>query len=129
MPALTPAAIDSSAPQGSTRKPHRLTKRSEFLRVAAAGEKAAVGGVVLQALTRDVNAPVRLGFTVTRKVGNAVVRNRTRRRLKEAVRMVLQAEPIHSADLVLIGRSSTRKRDFQALQADIKRALDRVGLI
>ena len=84
---------------------------------------------MLQALMRDDQAPVRLGFTVTRKVGNAVVRNRTRRRLKEAVRLVLQDEPIFGVDLVLIGRNSTRGREFRELQADIKRALDRVGLI
>jgi len=128
MPALRPTQIDTAAPPHSARNPARLTRRAEFLR-AAAGKKAAVGGVVLQALMRDDQAPVRLGFTVTRKVGNAVVRNRTRRRLKEAVRLVLQDEPIFGVDLVLIGRNSTRGREFRELQADIKRALDRVGLI
>ncbi len=88
-----------------------------------------MGGVVLQVLPRDDEGPVRLGFTVTRKVGNAVVRNRTRRRLKEAVRLVLKDCPVTGADLVLIGRDSTRKRDFRALQADIRRALDRTGTI
>jgi len=128
MPALKPAPIDPVAAPCSAYKPNRLTRRAEFLR-AAAGKKAAVGGVVLQALTRDDQAPARLGFTVTRKVGNAVVRNRTRRRLKEAVRLVLRDKPIFGVDLVLIGRNSTRGREFLELQADIKRALDRVGLI
>jgi ribonuclease P protein component len=128
MPALRPAQIDTAALSRSADKPSRLTRRAEFLR-AATGKKAAVGGVVLQALKRDDQAPARLGFTVTRKVGNAVVRNRTRRRLKEAVRLVLQNEPIFGVDLVLIGRNSTRGREFRELQADIKRALDRVGLI
>ena len=140
MPALKPPAPPSSTAPSSTapsptapvrivRKPDRLTKRAEFLRAASAGKKAAVGGVVLQALARDDQGPARLGFTVTRKVGNAVVRNRTRRRLKEAARLVLAQTPVTGADLVLIGRDSTRKRDFQALQADIKRALDRTGMI
>jgi ribonuclease P protein component len=129
MPALTPAPTDSSASHRSARKPNRLTQRAEFLRAAAAGKKAAVGGVVLQALTRDDQGPLRLGFTVTRKVGNAVIRNRTRRRLKEAVRLVLRETPLQGADLVLIGRDSTRNRNFRALQADIKRALDRTGLL
>ncbi|HVZ07656.1 MAG TPA: ribonuclease P protein component [Rhodopila sp.] len=111
------------------RKRNRLTQRAEFLRAASAGRKAAVGGVVLQALGRDDTGPLRLGFTVTRKVGNAVVRNRTRRRLKEAARLVLRDLPLRGFDLVLIGRDSTRRRDFTALQNDIKRALDRTGVI
>ena len=78
---------------------------------------------------REDQGPLRLGFTVTKRVGNAVVRNRTRRRLKEAVRLALQETTVRDADIVLIGRDSTRHRDFKALQADIKRALDRVGLI
>jgi ribonuclease P protein component len=116
-------------PNGPDSKPGRLKRRAEFLRVAASGKKAAVGGVVLQVLPRADDGPARLGFTVTRKVGNAVVRNRTRRRLKEAVRLVLRDCQVRGADLVLIGRDSTRKRDFRALQADIKRALDRNGAI
>ena len=106
----------------------RLKRRAEFLRTAASGRKAAIGGVVLQALDRPDTAPARLGFTVTKKVGNAVVRNRTRRRLKEAVRLVLNERPVAGVDLVLIGRDSTRKRDFIALQSDIRRALAKIGV-
>lgn len=120
MPA-PPVAI--SKPSDSA--PIRLRRRAEFLRVAAKGKKAAVGGVVLQALSRQDDEPVRVGFTVTRKVGNAVVRNRTRRRLKEAARLLLMPGLVRGADIVLIGRESTRKRNFIALQSDIKRALDR----
>lgn len=112
---------------GPAQKPGRLRRRAEFLRVAASGKKAAVGGVVLQLLDRADDGPVRLGFTVTRKVGNAVVRNRTRRRLKEAMRLLLRDCPVRGVDLVLIGRDSTRKRDFLALRSDIRRALDRNG--
>ena len=103
--------------------PGRLKRRAEFLRVAAKGRKAPVHGLVLQALPRDDGEPARVGFTVTKKVGNAVVRNRTRRRLKEAARLLLQAEPISGADIVIIGRDSTRKRDFLDLQDDLRRAL------
>jgi ribonuclease P protein component len=109
-------------------KPGRLKRRPEFLRAAASGRKAAIGGVVLQALYRADTSPARLGFTVTKKVGNAVVRNRTRRRLKEAVRLVLNEQPLAGVDLVLIGRDSTRKRDFMALQNDIRRALAKIGV-
>jgi ribonuclease P protein component len=117
-----------AAPPTPGLKPGRLKRRAEFLRAAASGRKAAVGGVVLQALARPDTDPVRLGFTVTRKVGNAVVRNRTRRRLKEAARLVLKDRPVTGVDLVLIGRDSTRKRDFMVLQDDIRRALDRTGV-
>lgn len=109
-------------------KPGRLKRRAEFLKAASSGRKAAVGGVVLQALARSDDGPVRLGFTVTRKVGNAVTRNRTRRRLKEAARLLTGERSIRGVDLVLIGRDSTRKRDFNVLQADLRKALERVGV-
>jgi ribonuclease P protein component len=120
MPALPPS--------DAVARPERLKRRPEFLRVAASGKKAAVGGVVLQALARGDSAPVRLGFTVTKKVGNAVIRNRTRRRLREAARLLLAERTVCGVDLVLIGRDSTRKRNFIALQGDIRRALDRAGV-
>jgi ribonuclease P protein component len=128
-PADGPHGTPDQQKPGQLPKPGRLKRRAEFLRVAAAGKKAAIGGVVLQVLPRSDDGPVRLGFTVTRKVGNAVVRNRTRRRLKEAVRLLLRDCPVYGADLVLIGRNSTRERNFQTLQADIRRALDRSGAI
>ncbi|HET7884413.1 MAG TPA: ribonuclease P protein component [Acetobacteraceae bacterium] len=106
----------------------RLTRRAEFLRAAAKGRKAPMPGVVVQALARDDQGPVRLGFTVTKKVGNAVIRNRTRRRLKEAVRLVLGDAPVSGFDLVLIGRGATSGREFSALQADLRRALAKAGV-
>jgi ribonuclease P protein component len=108
--------------------PLRLKRRAEFLRTAAAGRKAAAPGVVLQALSRDDGGPVRVGFTVTKKIGNAVVRNRTRRRLKEAARLVLADSGLAGVDLVLVGRDATRKRPFAALQEDLRRALARARL-
>ena len=116
------------APRGAMMAPERLKRRADFLRVAAKGRKAAVHGLVLQVLARDDAGPARVGFTVTRKVGNAVVRNRTRRRLKEAARLLLAQHPVSGVDLVLIGRDSTRKRTFTALQGDIRRALERTGV-
>ncbi len=65
-------------------------------------------GLVLQVLPRADENPARLGFTVTKKVGNAVVRNRTRRRLREAARLLLREMPVTGADLVLVGRDKTR---------------------
>ena len=108
--------------------PGRLTRRAEFLRAAAKGRKAAMPGVVLQALPRNDQEPARVGFTVTRKIGNAVIRNRTRRRLKEAARLVLAGHPASGVDLVLIGREATRGRDFKVLQDDLRRALEKAGV-
>ena len=106
----------------------RLKRRAEFLRVAAKGRKAAMPGLVLQALARGDTAPARLGFTVTKKVGNAVVRNRTRRRLREAARLLLREQTLRGGaprgvDLVLIGREGTRSRGFRALIDDLARAI------
>jgi ribonuclease P protein component len=85
-------------------------------------------GLVLQVLKRNDIAPARLGFTVTKKVGNAVVRNRTRRRLREAARLLLRDAPVTGADLVLVGRDKTRARPFTALIEDMRQALARHGL-
>ena len=112
----------------------RLKRRAEFLRVAAKGTKAPMPGLVLQALHRPDGAPARLGFTVTKKVGNAVKRNRTKRRLREAARLVLRGQALRGApaigvDLVLIGRDGTAKRPFPALLDDLGRALRRTGAL
>ena len=108
--------------------PGRLKRRAEFLRVASKGRKVPVHGLVLQALPREDADAVRIGFTVTKKVGNAVVRNRTRRRLKEAARLLLRDNPALGADLVLIGRDNTRGRKFSVLMDDLARALDKAGV-
>jgi ribonuclease P protein component len=105
----------------------RLKRRAEFLRVASKGRKAPMPGLVLQALARGDDAPARLGFTVTKKVGNAVIRNRTKRRLREAARMVLREQELRGVDLVLIGREGTRTRPFGALVDDFGRALRKTG--
>ena len=143
-PWLPHAHVDRRRPQGARQPPRqgpqapfrlighppplRLKRRPQFLRVSAKGRKVAVHGLVLQALARDDEGPARLGFTVTKKVGNAVVRNRTRRRLKEAARLLLQVRPVSGADLVLIGRDTTRGRPFAELMDDMRRALDKAKL-
>jgi ribonuclease P protein component len=113
----------------------RLRRRSEYLRVAAGGRKWAAPGLILQAraapepaLHLDKSADLWVGITVSRKVGNAVARNRARRRLREAARSVLfqVAQPGH--DYVLIGRSQTVTRPYAALQADLEAAVRRLGL-
>ena len=70
---------------------------------------------------------MRLGLTVSKKVGNAVVRNRMRRRLRELARAILPQAGIAGADHVLIGRQSGIERPFDALGADLRKALARVA--
>jgi len=112
----------------------RLKRRPEFLRVAASRLKWVAPGLILQAYERSgldaVECPkevLRLGFTATRKVGNAVVRNRARRRLREAARRLLPGAAKPGYDLVLIARGETLKRPFVSLVADLATALRRLG--
>ena len=107
----------------------RLKKRAEFLKVAAKGRKAPVSGMVLQALRRDDGDSARHGFTVTKKVGNSVVRNRVRRRLREVVRQIGRELPLSGVDLVVIGRSATINRKFSSLLADYRKALKKAGVV
>jgi ribonuclease P protein component len=103
----------------------RLRQRSEFL-AAATGAKAPVTGFVLQALDRREDGPVRVGFTVSKKVGNAVERNRVRRRLREVVRLVPPDRMRAGHDYVLIGRRAALDLPFARMIEDFDRALRRV---
>ena len=107
----------------------RLKRRAEFLRVAGKGRKTPSPGLVLQVLLRDDAGPVRLGFTVTKKVGNAVVRNRTKRRLRAAANEVLKGSNLRGADMVLIGRDTTRGRKFTLLLEDLRRSMAKLGAV
>ena len=103
----------------------RLKQRADFL-AAAAGIKAPGAALVLQARARGDAAPPRFGFTVSKKVGNAVERNRVRRRLREVVRLsaALPGEAGH--DYVLIGRRAALGTPFDRLIAEFAGALKRV---
>ncbi|MFM7302152.1 MAG: ribonuclease P protein component [Alphaproteobacteria bacterium] len=105
----------------------RLKKRREFLRAAARGRRAARPGLVLQALP-VLEPSLRLGFTVTKKIGNAVIRNRARRRLKEAARLALPGMALSGWDLVLIGRDATAERPFPLLIEDLRAVLRQAGV-
>ena len=75
----------------------------------------------------DGNPAIRLGLTISKKVGNAVVRNRMRRRFRELAREVLPEAGIAGADHVLIGRAGGIERPFSELVADLQRALARLA--
>ena len=69
---------------------------------------------------------IRVGFTVSRKVGNAVVRNRVRRRLREVARLVIPGQARADLDYVLVGRQAALARDFEALRRELFEALKRL---
>jgi ribonuclease P protein component len=100
----------------------RLKKRREFLHVAK-GSKAVRAGVVVQARRLDGSLHCGTGFTATKKVGNAVVRNRAKRRLREAARLLLPLHGRPGFDYVFIARAATPNRDWRRLYDDVKLAL------
>jgi ribonuclease P protein component len=123
----------------------RLKKRSEFLAVAAANRRWTTPGLVLQArpYLNDISGcdearpaeetrhggGLRVGFTATKKIGNAVKRNRARRRLRAAVGDVLKDAGSTSADLVIVARQGTIKRPYADLKNDLAAALRRLGIV
>ena len=107
----------------------RLKRRADFLRVAALRRKWAAPGLILQAApqpdSETAEAEIRVGFTASRKVGNAVKRNRARRRLKALVREMIATGADPGLDLVLIARPATVDRPFDELRRDLRQSLQR----
>jgi ribonuclease P protein component len=103
----------------------RLRQRADFL-AAATGLKVPAAAFVLQARKRTDDGPVRLGFTVSKKVGNAVERNRVRRRLREIVRLSGTQNMNFGHDYVLVGRRAALKVPFDRIAADFQAALRRL---
>ncbi|MBT5264954.1 MAG: ribonuclease P protein component [Rhodospirillaceae bacterium] len=128
--------------------PSRLTRRPEYLRVARGRRKAVTPGIVVQARARDTGQQggrqdgqqgsqqggqqdgdgkvFRVGFTASRKVGNAVARNRARRRLKAVASDVMQHLAKTGTDYVLIARGATVERAYDDLLGDLRSALRRL---
>jgi ribonuclease P protein component len=105
-----------------TAKIERLTRRAEFL-AAAKGVSAARGAIVVQALRHEGSDAIRAGFTATRKVGGAVVRNRAKRRMREVARALLPEFGAAGTDYVFIARGGTATRPWARLLDDVKSAL------
>ena len=103
----------------------RLRQRADFL-AAATGAKAPATAFVLQVRKRRDGGPVRVGFTVSRKVGNAVERNRVRRRLREIVRRTKSVGMQPGHDYVVIGRRAALGLPFDRMIEDFDRALRRI---
>jgi len=102
-------------PHGPTPATGRLTKRSEFL-AARRGERRRGPYFLLEVLDRgDPDQPPRVGFTVTKRQGNSVERNRMRRRLKEAVRLTAGFDMKPGHDYVVVARRDALHAPFSAL--------------
>ncbi len=103
----------------------RIKRRQDFVAAAKALSQAQTS-LVLQFRDRKDDAGARIGFTCTKKLGNAVTRNRIKRRLKEAARLALPQMVRGGADYVVIGRSVAENRPFELLQSDLISAMQRL---
>jgi len=104
-----------------------LKKRADFLRIAASGLRRVTPAFILQAATVKAGEIGRIGFTCSRKVGNAVARNRARRRLRAIADQVIAPAMIQNLDFVLVGRGDALTRDFAAMTEDLRHAIGKVG--
>jgi ribonuclease P protein component len=100
-----------------------IKKRADFL-AANGGKRATTPGFILLVRDRkDDDAAMRIGFTVTKKIGGAVVRNRMKRRFRELAREIVPAKGFSGADHVMIGRAKGIEREFALLRSDLAGAL------
>jgi ribonuclease P protein component len=103
----------------------RLRQRADFLAVAD-GPRMNSAAFVVQSRARGDAGPVRVGFTVTKKVGTATERNRVRRRLRELVKRLDAVSMRPHNDYVLVGRRAALTRDFATMLDDLRSALHRL---
>ncbi len=105
-----------------------IKKSAEFQRVSRLGEKWVSSSFIVRLLKRKDNNPLRLGLIVTKKIGNAVVRNRMKRRFRAIARLSDSFDRLKGYDLVLIGRASAIEREFSLMEKDFTWCLKRLGI-
>ena len=106
----------------------KIKKRKDFVRAAKIGEKVITTSIVLQAaqsLSASPTAP-KFGFTTTKRIGKAHIRNRARRRMRAVVRE-FQLLGKDNTEYVLIGRRNTADCDFDILRRDLKYGLNKIN--
>ncbi|MDB2390365.1 ribonuclease P protein component [Alphaproteobacteria bacterium] len=101
---------------------HIIATRPGFVRARNHGEKAISKGVIIQAVRGD-RTEWRYGLTATKKIGNAVIRNRVRRRLRAIARQVLAPMAMSGVDYVLIGRATTATASFSELVTEVEKSI------
>ena len=115
----------------SSKSVSTLKKRSDFLRLRS-GKRHTTKSLILQSAKigpDKTDISVHVGYTVTKKVGNAVVRNRIRRRLREAVKQVFPLKSTPNHDYVIIGKHGALTQNFTSILKDLEQALDHVHRI
>jgi ribonuclease P protein component len=120
---------DPGAPRARPSQAERLTTisaRRDFLAANSAKRKATAGFVLLVRDRQDDDPAKRVGFTVTKKIGNAVVRNRMKRRFRALARDVIASQGVAGADHILIGRAGGVERDYATLRAELVKSLEKV---
>jgi len=118
-----PERLENPHRLGGTVSLKRLTRRKQFTD-AAGGVKSPRRLVVVQGRLRDdQNQQIGIGFTATRKVGSAVIRNRAKRRLREAARALLPKHGVAGCDYVMIARRDTADAIWSQLLDDVSAAL------
>lgn len=110
-----------------TDVPGKMTRRADYLAANRGQRQTTPGFILLVRDRRDGDSGVRLGITVSKKVGGAVVRNRMKRRFRVLGREILSLHALPGADHVLIGRREGVERDFGALRAELLAALARAA--
>ena len=121
-----PTAAPKAAKNSLLKSLKKLRYRKDYL-VAQAGVRAPSPGFLLLVHNRDDGQiDTRVGFTVTKKIGNAVVRNRLKRRLRALARLSLNDISLAGADVVLVGRPAGLTRRFGHMQADVEKSLERL---
>ena len=131
MPPLPHPVADARPPDDGTAAfrmsmPPIIAKRADFL-AASRAIRHGTPGFLLQARDRGDTEPFRVGFTCSKKIGNAVARNRAKRRLREVARLHLPQAARQGWDYVLVGRpGATVSRDFADLCRDLTAALRKI---